>query len=42
VKTGKIKTVQGTEIDVVVKNGSVTVDGANVLKTDLVGSNGVM
>jgi uncharacterized surface protein with fasciclin (FAS1) repeats len=42
VKTGKVKTVQGGELDVVVKEGSVTVDGAKVVKTDIVGSNGVI
>ncbi|MFZ4764088.1 MAG: fasciclin domain-containing protein [Roseimicrobium sp.] len=42
VKTGKVKTVQGGELDVVVKDGSVTVDGAKVVKTDIVGSNGVI
>lgn len=42
VKTSKVKTVQGTELDIVVKDGSVTVDGAKVVKTDIVGSNGVI
>lgn len=42
VKTGKVKTVQGGELDVVVKDGAVTVDGAKVVKTDIVGSNGVI
>ena len=42
VNTSKVKTVQGTELDIVVKDGSVTVDGANVVKTDIVGSNGVI
>jgi uncharacterized surface protein with fasciclin (FAS1) repeats len=42
VKTGKVKTVQGAELDVVVKDGSVMVDGAKVVKTDIVGSNGVI
>lgn len=42
VKTGKVKTVQGGELDVVVKDGGVTVDGAKVVKTDIVGSNGVI
>jgi uncharacterized surface protein with fasciclin (FAS1) repeats len=42
VKTGKVKTVQGAELDVQVKDGSVTVDGAKVVKTDIVGSNGVI
>ncbi len=42
VKTGKVKTVQGGELDVVVADGKVTVDGAKVVKTDIVGSNGVI
>lgn len=42
VKTGKVKTVQGTELDIVVKDGAVTVNGAKVVKTDIVGSNGVI
>jgi uncharacterized surface protein with fasciclin (FAS1) repeats len=42
VKTSKVKTVQGGELDVVVKDGAVTVDGAKVVKTDIVGSNGVI
>jgi uncharacterized surface protein with fasciclin (FAS1) repeats len=42
VKTGKVKTVQGGEIEVVVADGKVTVDGAKVVKTDIVGSNGVI
>ena len=42
VKTGKVKTVQGNELDIVVKDGGVTVDGAMVVKTDIVGSNGVI
>lgn len=42
VKTGKVKTVQGKELDIVVKDGAVTVDGAKVVKTDIVGSNGVI
>jgi uncharacterized surface protein with fasciclin (FAS1) repeats len=42
VKTGKVKTVQGGELDVKVSDGGVTVDGAKVVKTDIVGSNGVI
>jgi len=42
VKTGKVKTVQGGEVEVVVADGKVTVDGAKVVKTDIVGSNGVI
>lgn len=42
VKSGKVKTVQGGELEVVVKDGAVTVDGAKVIKTDIAGSNGVI
>ncbi len=42
VKTSKVKTVQGEELDVVVKDGGVTVNGAKVTKTDIVGTNGVI
>lgn len=42
VKTMKAKTVNGKELSVEVKDGKVTVDGANVVKTDIVGSNGVI
>jgi uncharacterized surface protein with fasciclin (FAS1) repeats len=42
VKTSKVKTVQGGELDIVVKDGAVTVDVAKVVKTDIVGSNGVI
>ena len=42
VKTGKVKTVQGGELDVKVTDGGVTVDGAKVVKTDIVGTNGVI
>lgn len=42
VKTGKVKTVQGGELDVKVADGTVTVDGAKVIKTDIVGTNGVI
>lgn len=34
--------VQGQQIDVMVKDGKVTVDGANVVKTDIACSNGVI
>ncbi len=34
--------VQGQQIDVAVKNGKVTVDAANVVKTDIACSNGVI
>ncbi|MDI1311813.1 fasciclin domain-containing protein [Prosthecobacter sp.] len=42
VKTGMVKTVQGGELDVKVADGGVTVNGAKVVKTDIVGSNGVI
>ncbi len=42
VKTGKVKTVQGGELDVKVTDGGVTVDGAKVVKTDIIGKNGVI
>ncbi len=42
VKTGKVKTVQGNKLDVKASSDGVTVDGAKVVKTDIVGSNGVI
>ena len=42
VKTGMVKTVQGGELDVKVAAGAVTVNGAKVLKTDILGTNGVI
>jgi uncharacterized surface protein with fasciclin (FAS1) repeats len=42
VKAGKVKTLAGTEIDVVVKDGKVTFGGANVTKTDIDATNGVI
>jgi transforming growth factor-beta-induced protein len=39
--TGAVS-VQGQQLDVAVKNGKVTVDAANVVKTDIVCSNGVI
>lgn len=41
VKAGKVKTVQGGELEIAVKDG-VTVNGAKVVKTDIVGRNGVI
>ncbi len=41
VKAGKVKTVQGSELTVTT-DGGVKVDGANVTKTDIVASNGVI
>jgi len=42
VKLTSAKTVQGQQIDIAVKNGAVTVDAANVVKTDIQTSNGVI
>jgi uncharacterized surface protein with fasciclin (FAS1) repeats len=42
VKLNGAKTVQGEQVDIVVKDGKVTVDGANVIKTDIMTSNGVI
>jgi uncharacterized surface protein with fasciclin (FAS1) repeats len=41
VKAGKVKTVQGSEMTVSTGNG-VMVDGAKVIKTDIVADNGVI
>ncbi len=41
VKAGKVKTVQGGEL-VIATEGGVTVNGAKVVKTDIVGKNGVI
>ncbi|MGK0184976.1 MAG: putative surface protein with fasciclin (FAS1) repeats [Verrucomicrobiales bacterium] len=42
VKPGKVKTVNGKEFEIKVKDGTVMVDGAKVVKTDIVGKNGVI
>ncbi|MCA9086081.1 MAG: fasciclin domain-containing protein [Planctomycetaceae bacterium] len=42
VKLTGAKTVQGQQIDIAVKDGKVSVDGANVVKTDIETSNGVI
>tara|TARA_B110000908_G_C10094119_1_gene375472 strand:- start:68 stop:580 length:513 start_codon:yes stop_codon:yes gene_type:complete len=42
VKPMKVKTLQGSEFEITVKEGAVMVDGAKVIKTDLVGKNGVI
>jgi uncharacterized surface protein with fasciclin (FAS1) repeats len=42
VKTGMVKTVQGTDLDVKVTADGVTVNDAKVVKTDIAGSNGVI
>ena len=41
-KAGKLKTLAGTEVDVVIKDGKVTFGGALVNKTDLDATNGVV
>jgi len=42
VKLKKAKTVQGSEVKIKVKDGKVKVDGANVVKTDIECTNGVI
>lgn len=42
VKSGMVKTVNGESIEIVVTESGVTVGGAKVIKTDIVGSNGVI
>jgi len=42
VKAGPVKTVQGQSLTVRTMNGAVMVDNANVVKTDIVASNGVI
>ena len=42
VKPGKVKTLQGSEVEIKVADGKVTVDGATVTKTDIIGKNGVI
>jgi transforming growth factor-beta-induced protein len=42
VKLKKAKTVQGSEVKITVKAGKVKVDKANVVKTDITTSNGVI
>lgn len=42
VKTMKAKTVNGKELTIVVADGKVTVDKANVVKTDVAAKNGVI
>ena len=41
VKAGKVRTVQGSDLTVAT-GGGVKVDGANVVKTDIVADNGVI
>jgi uncharacterized surface protein with fasciclin (FAS1) repeats len=42
VKTMKVKTVNGQELSIKVEAGKVMVDNANVVKTDVAASNGVI
>jgi uncharacterized surface protein with fasciclin (FAS1) repeats len=42
VKDGKVKTVQGSELTLAKSGGGVTVDGAQVVKADIVADNGVI
>jgi transforming growth factor-beta-induced protein len=42
VKTMKAKTVNGQDLDIIVADGTVTVNGAKVIKTDVAASNGVV
>ena len=42
VKPGKVATVNGKKFEIKVADGGVMVDGANVVKTDIVGTNGVI
>jgi len=42
VKPGAVKTVEGQSLQVRTKGGAVMVDGARVVKTDIVTSNGVI
>lgn len=42
VKLKSAKTVQGSAVKITVKDGKVMVDNANVVKTDIAASNGVI
>ena len=42
VKAGKVATVNGKEATIEVKDGAVMIDAAKVVKTDIVGKNGVI
>jgi uncharacterized surface protein with fasciclin (FAS1) repeats len=42
VKPGKVKTVQGQALTLAMKDGGVTVNDAQVIKTDVAASNGVI
>lgn len=42
IKLDSAKTVQGQSVNIVAKDGKVTINGANVLKTDIICGNGVI
>ena len=42
VKAGEVATVLGKKVTIAVADGKVTIDGANVVKTDIATSNGVI
>ena len=42
VKISEAKTVQGSEIKIAVVDGNVKIDDANVVKTDIGASNGII
>ncbi|MFK7909048.1 MAG: fasciclin domain-containing protein [Akkermansiaceae bacterium] len=42
VKPGEAKTLEGTTLEIKAKDGAVHIDNAKVVKTDIVGSNGVI
>lgn len=42
VKPMSVATVQGSKATITVEDGTVMIDGAKVIKTDLIGSNGVI
>jgi uncharacterized surface protein with fasciclin (FAS1) repeats len=42
VKTMKLSTANGKELDIVAEGGTVTVNGAKVIKTDVMAKNGVI
>nr|MCU0623556.1 fasciclin domain-containing protein [Gemmatimonadaceae bacterium] len=42
VKPGKVKTVQGAEATIMAHGNGLMIDNANIVKTDIVTSNGVI
>lgn len=42
VTAGKVKTLNGAEATIAIKEGKVTIDKANIVKTDITGTNGVI